>query len=99
VRAGLVEKPWQWSWSSAAAHTGQKETGLIELGDLFSIAGMSYDSWRRYLDSADKINFVQDIRKYTVTGRPLGRAAFIERLEKRFSRRLSALPIGRPNKG
>jgi putative transposase len=99
VRAGLVEKPWQWPWSSAAVHTGQKEAGLIELGDLFSIAGMSYDSWRRYLDDADRINFIQDIRKYTFTGRPLGRVAFIERLEERFNRRLSALPIGRPNKG
>jgi len=99
VRAGLVEKPWQWPWSSAAVHAGQKEPGLIELGDLFNIAGISYDSWRGYLDVADKINFIQDIRKYTFTGRPLGRVAFIERLEEKFSRRLSALPIGRPNKG
>jgi putative transposase len=98
VRAGLVEKPWQWPWSSAAFHTGQKETNDVELGDLLSIVGMSYDSWRRYLDEIDKINFIQDIRKYTFTGRPLGRAAFIKKMEEKFGKRLDALPIGRPNR-
>ena len=99
VRAGLVEKPWQWPWSSAAVHAGTKEIDHIELGDFFSIVGMSYDSWREYLSAADKVDFIQDIRKHTLTGRPFGRNEFIERLEVKFSRRLSALPIGRPNKG
>jgi len=44
VRAGLVEKPWQWPWSSATTHTNEKWNGSIELGDLFGIIGMSCGS-------------------------------------------------------
>ncbi len=98
VRAGITKKPWQWPWSSAAAHSGQKQTGPIELGNFFSITGMSHNSWRAYIDIADSVNFIQGIRKCTLTGRPFGRATFVERLELKFNRRLTALPVGRPNK-
>ena len=99
VRAGLVEKPWQWPWSSAAAHTNKKESELIEPGDLFRIIGMSYGSWLRYIDSAEEAVFLENIRKHTFAGRPLGATAFIESLEEKFNRKLCALPIGRPKKG
>ncbi len=98
VRAGFVKKPWQWEWSSALAHTNQKENGLIELGDFFGITGMSYDYWKKYIDATEEINFLQGIRKHTFTGRPLGTTAFIETLEEKFRRRLCALSIGRPKK-
>ena len=98
VRAGLVEKPWQWPWSSALTHVNKKESGLIELGDLFKIMDMSCGSWVRYIDSIEEQSFLQNIRKHTFTGRPLGAAAFIESLEEEFNRRLCALPIGRPKK-
>ena len=99
VRAGLVKKPWQWPWSSAIIHTNGKESRpFIELGDLFGIMGMSCGSWEKYIDSAEEENFLQRIRKHTFTGRPLGTMAFIERLQEKFSRRLYALPIGRPKK-
>jgi putative transposase len=98
VRAGLVEKPWQWPWSSALTHVNKKENGLIELGDLFKIIDMSCGSWVRYIDSTEEQGFLQNIRKHTFAGRPLGAAAFIESLEGEFNRRLCALPIGRPKK-
>jgi len=96
VRAGLVRKPWQWEWSSAIAHTDPKENGPIELGDFFGITGISYDYWKKYIDSIEEINILQSIRKYTFTGRPLGAATFVASLETKFRRRLCALPIGRP---
>lgn len=99
VRAGIAEKPWQWIWSSAIDHTSERERGsLIRLGDFFKITDMSYGSWRKYIDCIDQNNFLQEIRSYTLTGRPLGRVEFIERLQQDSGRILSALPIGRPKR-
>ncbi len=98
VRAGLVKKPWQWEWSSALAHTSQKENGFIDLGDFFGTAGISYGTWEKYIDSLEEVNLLQGIRQHTFTGRPLGTTAFMKRLEVKFDRRLCALPIGRPKK-
>jgi putative transposase len=98
VRAGLVSKPWQWEWSSAAAHSSEKENSQIELGDFFGITGMLCNSWRKYIDLTEEMSFLQRVRKHTFTGRPLGAAAFIENLEDKLRRRLSALPIGRPRR-
>jgi len=99
VRAGIVKEPWLWPWSSAAAHTIEKEANdSIKLGDLFNFMDISYDSWKRYIDSIDEIDFLQHIRKHTFTGRPLGKPAFIEKLQQESGRRLFALPIGRPKR-
>ena len=98
VRAGIVEKSWQWRWSSAAAHTNERESSdSIKLGDFFRTVNMSYDSWKKYIDSSDEVNFLQHIRQHTFTGRPLGRTVFIEKLQQESGRRLFALPIGRPS--
>ncbi len=98
VRAGLVEKPWQWPWSSASSHTNENKKDLLELGDLFKTIGMTFSSWNKYIDSGEEGSFLQCIRKHTLTGRPLGTAPFIERLEAKFGRKICALSIGRPKK-
>jgi hypothetical protein len=41
---------------------------------------------------------VHAIRSATLSGRPLGTDSFISKLEKTISRRLRALPVGRPSK-
>ncbi len=97
VRAGLVKKPWQWPWSSAAAHT-RKGNELIGFRDLLGIIGMSSAAWEKYIDSAEEDNFLQEIRKHTYAGRPLGAPEFTANLEEKCGRRLCALPIGRPKK-
>ena len=96
VRAGLVNKPWQWPWSSALAHTNKEENGLMNLKDILKILGMSHDSWKEYIDSTEEGNFLQRIREHTFSGYPLGAGAFVEKLEDKFHRRLHALPTGRP---
>jgi putative transposase len=97
VRANIVRKPWEWKWSSALAHI-KKEESLIRLKDLFKIIDMSCESWRQYIDSKEDEKTLDDMRKHTLTGRPLGAIEFIEKLEERFGRRLVALPRGRPTK-
>lgn len=97
VRAKIIKKPWQWKWSSASAHIGEGESP-IRLGDLFRIIDMSYESWKQYVDSKEEVGVLDNIRRHTLTGHPLGSPTFIEKLEKIFDRRLFVLPRGRPKK-
>ncbi|MDD2751625.1 MAG: transposase [Candidatus Omnitrophica bacterium] len=98
VRAELVKKPWAWQWSSALAHTTEKAVCLFGLQDFLSVTGISYVRWKEYIDFEEEDGFLQDIRKHTLTGRPLGKALFVEKLEKTLQRNLCALPKGRPMK-
>lgn len=97
VRARIVRKPWEWKWSSASVHINKKESPF-RLGELFKIIDMSYASWRQFIDSEEDEKTLDNIRKHTLTGRPLGSITFIEELEKIFNRKLVALPRGRPKK-
>jgi putative transposase len=98
VRAGLVKKPWQWPWSSASAHAQAKKDLFTGLVDFLVVVGMRHDYWKEYIDSTEEPNFLQNIRKYTLAGYPLGIPAFIERLEGKLHRSLHVLPAGRPKK-
>ncbi|PIW68109.1 MAG: transposase [Candidatus Omnitrophica bacterium CG12_big_fil_rev_8_21_14_0_65_42_8] len=95
VRAKIVNKPWQWKWSSAQTHINEGQAA-VKPDNLFESIDMARGSWKEYIDSKEDEKTVKAIRAHTLTGRPLGSKAFIEKLEKRFSRRLIALPRGRP---
>ena len=89
VRAGLVQKPEDWEWSSARYHLG------LSAGDWLvrerSLLGLVND-WREYLTEADEhdnTNYELHLR----TGRPLGAADFVEKLERLIGTSL------RPEKG
>lgn len=97
VRAKMVKNAWQWKWSSALAHTGTGGS-FLRLSDFSKITDMSCESWKQYVDSVEDENMIHNIKKYTMTGRPLGSPSFVEKLEKKFDKRLSALPKGRPKK-
>ena len=99
VRAKIVEKPWHWKWSSAQAHVNQQRAS-ITLKDIFEYTDLSYDSWKQFIDSEEEDRqALEDIRKHTKTGRPLGEITFVRNLEKRFGKRFKALSVGRPKKG
>jgi len=97
VRANIVKTPWEWKWSSALAHI-KGEGYLFKLSDLFKFLDMSPEAWGKYIDLQEEEKILEKIKKHTLTGRPLGEVKFIEDLENRFKRRLSALPRGRPAK-
>jgi len=97
VRAHRVKKPWQWKWSSASIHANKVQTPLI-IDDIFTIIDMSPEPWRAYIDSQEDKETLDEIRRHTLTGRPLGMRTFVEKLEKKLGRRLLALPRGRPKK-
>ena len=72
VRAGLVDKPWNWQWSSAACHTNRKIDELVNSHELLKLVGMSSSSWEKYIETKEEESFLQDIRKHTSTGRSFG---------------------------
>jgi putative transposase len=96
VRAKIVGKPWLWKWSSALVHVQEKKDSALRLKDLFELIDMSPEKWKEYIDTEEDKQNIETIRRFTLTGRPLGTKAFIEKLERRFGRRLFALPRGRP---
>jgi putative transposase len=97
VRANCAKDPWDWKWSSAAHHIG-KSNSRLPLADIFGLISMNPKKWKDYIATEDAV-FVKEIRQQTQTGRPFGNNAFIEDLECRLSRKLTALPVGRPKIG
>jgi len=94
VRAKLVGQAWEYQWSSARHHvTGEADPLLHEPGWLTS--ELRERRYRRYLRSESEEE-VAEIRMKTGTGRPLGGAAFVARLESRLDRALRPRKRGRP---
>lgn len=94
VRAGMVDAPWKYLWSSAAFHAGFLGRDLlVENGD-FTARG---DEWREFLkqdpDDIDKM------RAHFRTGRVLGAAEFETEAERITGRRLRPLLAGRKKTG
>lgn len=96
VRAKIVKYPWQWKWSSAGEHTGSAGNSIIKLADLFQAIDVKLCDWKGHISHSENKVEVDELRKHTLTGRPLGETEFIKKLEKLFDRRLIALPRGRP---
>ena len=78
VRAGLVKEPWQYPWSSAAAHLAGCNDRLVRVGPLLKMFG----DWREYLTRDIPEEDVQVLRRHERTGRPLGDDTFVAGLEE-----------------
>ncbi len=82
VRAGLVNTPRQYRWSSAAAHLRGKDDALARVGPLLRLE----PDWRRFLARVIREEDLQILRAHEHTGRPLGEEAFLESLEQNLGR-------------
>lgn len=98
VRANMVEKPWEWKWSSALAHIDNSKKSLIKLGDIYTYTDIPLNSWKRFIDSKDDAKDLEKIRKQTFLGRPCGNNAFIKFLETSLGVKLTPSSVGRPKK-
>jgi len=94
VRVGLVPRAEDYAWSSAAAHCGLTDDGLLR-GDLEQADHVG--NWRAWLLDEDDAA-VRMLRERTRTGRPCGPAEFVERLEKLLGRPLTPKKRGRKPK-
>lgn len=84
VRAGLVDEPRQWQWSSVHAHTDRKDNQLVTVAPMLSLI----NDWSVYLAErpAESENFA--MRRHSRTGRPAGDQNFLLHLERLTGRRL-----------
>jgi putative transposase len=85
VRAGLVERPEQWRWSSVHAHLSGRGTGLVDVRPLLDRA----PDWAAFLGQGLAETDHKAIRAAERTGRPLGAKAFVEQLERATGRTLT----------
>jgi REP-associated tyrosine transposase len=82
VRAGLVNTPRQYQWSSAAAHLRGKDDALVRVRPLLHLA----PDWRRFLNRVVREDDLKALRSHELTGRPLGEDAFLASLEENLGR-------------
>jgi putative transposase len=96
VRAKLCTTPIKWPWSSARAYLKRQDDGLTATADFLeqfpNIAPLLEDTPER--DMADML-----LRRAETIGRPLGNAAFLQKLERKLNRPLKAAKRGPKPKG
>ena len=84
VRAGLVADAKDWSWSSARYHLGLTvRDQLVRDRALYDYVG----NWRSYLGKEDESQG-KGIEYHLQTGRPLGTASFLKKVEELLNRSL-----------
>ncbi len=95
VRAGLVEDPRHYSWSSAKAHLRG-----VDVSGMLALTSWNRDwtprEWGKVLRSGQDRS--EEIKEATYGGRPLGSEQFVEHLEKTLDRRLKRGLPGRPKR-
>ena len=89
ARAGFVQRPEEYGWSSAAAHKAGDDV-LVKVAPLPQLVG----DWRAFLSEAANEDGILLLKKHERTGRPLGRQRFAVGLEKSLGRRLLRQPPG-----
>ena len=95
VRAGIVKRPEDYLYSSAKAHIlGEKDPLLKE--PLFDKSQL--DEYRRFIRSEEDKKIIEEIRKQTRSGKPLGDGGFLKILSEKLGCSLSFRPKGRPRK-
>jgi REP-associated tyrosine transposase len=82
VRAGMVNAPSRYRWSSAAAHLRGREDTLVQVSPLLQLAA----NWRRLRTSVVREEDLKVLRAHEHTGRPLGDEAFLASLEQNLGR-------------
>ena len=95
VRAMIVKRPEGYLYSSAKAHLlGRKDPLLKE--PLFDKSELN--EYRRFVHSEEDKEIIEEIRKQTRLGKPLGDGGFLKTLSEKLGRSLSFRPKGRPRK-
>ncbi len=96
VRAGMVDVPWKYAWSSARAHLG-KEYRIITLADITEY--VKVDSWKEFLMSQDDPEELKLLRVSTDQGKVFAVDEEVRALEERFRRRFEVVRIRKKEGG
>jgi len=92
VAGGLCDNPDAWPWSSAQAHISGKNDDLVHVRPMLD----RVSDWRSYLAEDSDPRILDALQKNLRTGRPLGDAAFVGRIEKLLGRNIRPGKAGRP---
>ncbi len=84
VKAGLVERPQDWRWSSTAAHLDGRNDVLVSVAPLLERVG----SVRGYFGAPPCKDFEQALKRGLSTGRPLMSEGAVEDVERLLGRRI-----------
>jgi len=85
VRAGLVERPEAWRWSSVSAHFSGQDTELVKVAPVLE----RYGDFASFLDvQVDGSEAFRRLRQSETTGRPLGADAWVDKLSALTGREL-----------
>jgi putative transposase len=82
VRAGLVDAPSRYRWTSAAAHVAGRDDALVRVAPPLKLA----PPWRGFLAKVIRDEDVKLLRAHEYTGRPLGDEEFLAKLEQNLGR-------------
>jgi putative transposase len=82
VRAGLVNAPSRYKWSSAAAHMRGRDDVLVHVAPLTKLV----PNWRGFLARVLREEDIKVLRGHERTGRPLGDQEFLATLEQDLGR-------------
>ena len=90
VRARLVSRAEEWSWSSVQAHLAGEDDSLVSVRPVL-------DRWPNFKDLLlqDDDETFTALRKAEGIGRPLGTADFVKELERRLGRPIARRAPGR----
>lgn len=92
VVAGLCEAASKWRWSSVHAHLAGVDDELVSAEPMLE----RFPDWPGYLNEAQSSETLENVRRHTRTGRPLGDGSFIEKLEGLTGRSLKPQKPGPP---
>jgi len=98
VRAKIINKPWNWKWSSARLHCGMEGDDVLGVNNFFDYTGEEKEGWMKFIDESDNPQEIKGIREQTKKGRVLGGVDFTKMLEKKLNRILVLKTRGRPRK-
>ena len=97
VRAGLVDNPWNYLWSSAMYHVGIKRYPDL-LDFKWWNMRFSLQEWKEILMQQIEMDLIPDIRENTRSGTPLGNSEFRELVLNQAGVELERRSRGRPRK-
>jgi putative transposase len=82
VRAGIVESPAAYEWSSARAHLLGLDDGLVRVAPLLA----RRPDWGEFISENMDSAVLDELRAHLASGRPLGDEAFVSEIEARAGR-------------
>ena len=99
VAAGMIACAWQYKWSSAAIHSGIRQSQILKLLPLNEYLGIHPNEWKKELSSPSCADSVEKLEKSTRQGIPYGDNSFIAKMELLTGKNFTPeKPVGRPRK-